>query len=185
MTVKKKIKITKKANTYYIKLSKPYSELAEFSETLDPPPQISQATKKSNIRPTNNSSVFKMKATRRRKSRLATYIGIMNENGILDMYVHKAEDECTIMAKNNSHDKSCVTIHAVNAKINKTEPTLLHQGKNAGYAFSTEVGRLTKKFIREGNQFRFTKKSTVATYNKNDETFMVTYESRADGHYLS
>ena len=125
MTVKKKSKITKKAYPYYIELGKSYSELAEFLATSDPPPQTSKATTKYNTIPTNSSSVFKMKATRRRQSMLSMYIESMNDNGILNMYVNKAEYERTIMAKNNSHDKIRVTIDAEHATINKTDPTLL------------------------------------------------------------
>ena len=60
----------------------------------------------------------------------------MNENGIINLYINKAEDERTVMAKNNFKNARRFTIdvdHAATRKP-KPKPDLLQQGNNFGYA---------------------------------------------------
>ena len=94
--VKERSKIIKKTAPYYIELSKTtYSQLVEFLATVDPPPQIIQPTTGAVARPTNNAITFKIKLAQRRQTKLAKYIESINNNGVIDMYINKAEDERT------------------------------------------------------------------------------------------
>ena len=49
----------------------------------------------------------------------------MNNNGIIDLYINKAEDERTVMAKNDFCNSRCVTIDAAYAATIKPRPNLL------------------------------------------------------------
>ena len=109
----------------------------------------------------------------------------MNDNGIIDLYINKAEDERTVMAKNDFCNSRRVTIDAAHAATSKPSPNLLQKGKNAGYAFATTVRRLVRGFKRDTQQVRFASKPTVAKYNREDHATMITYDSGADSHYMS
>ena len=91
-------KITKKSDPYYITLSNAYARLEELSENPGPPPETQ--TKKQKLLP-KHQSVFKIKSARRLQTIFESYISKINDNGIFDLYINKAEDESTVMAKNN------------------------------------------------------------------------------------
>ena len=87
----------------------------------------------------------------------------MNDNNIIDLYINKAEDERTVMAKNNSKNARRVTIDAAHAATSKPNPKhdLLQKVKNSGYTILTTVRRLVQKLKRNNQQVRFSSKPTV------------------------
>ena len=101
----------------------------------------------------------------------------MNNNNIIDLYINKAEDERTVMKKNNFKNARRVTIDAANTATSKPKlkSDLLQQGKNVGYPLSTTVHRLVRKFKRNNQQVRFAIKPTVARLHKRDDATMITY----------
>ena len=99
MKVTKGSKITKKAAPYYVELSNSYATLAKFLGDLGPAHKEIEGVSSSRQAA---ASTFKAKAERRRKSRTATYIAAMNDEGIIDLHINLAEDEWTVMAKNRA-----------------------------------------------------------------------------------
>jgi hypothetical protein len=178
--VEKGSKITKKASPYYTRLSNAYSTLADFS--ADPCPTNTEC---------NTASNFKLKAAKRRQRKLMKKLhkhnmaARMSDDGIIDLYIDKAEDERTIMAKNDSKNVRRVTIDAAHAATTRTTTSLLQKGRNAGQTISTVMRRFVRSFNRNKQQVRFQKEASVASFNDADEPTMMTYDSGADKHYLS
>ena len=111
----------------------------------------------------------------------------MNDNNIIDLYINKAKDERTVMAKNNLKNARPVTIDTSHAATGKTNPKhdLLQQGNNVFYAPSTTVRKIVHRFKRNNQQVIFYSKPTVARFYKIDDATMITYNSVADHHYIS
>ena len=111
----------------------------------------------------------------------------MKDEGIIDLYITKDEDERTAIAKQDFNDTRRITIDAAHAANHqaKVEPHLLQQGKNIGYVFSTTVRKLVRKFTNNNQKVRFRHKPTVARFHKKEEPIMITYDSGADNHYIS
>ena len=86
-------KITKKYAPYYVHLSNAYAQLDKFSEYLSPPTPEHKTSKPSNNNDQNkHQSKFRLKAQRRRQTKFTKYIHKMKDEGILDLYIAKAED---------------------------------------------------------------------------------------------
>ena len=77
----------------------------------------------------------------------------MNDEGIINLYITKAEDERTDIAKQDSKNASCITIDAAHAANHqaKLKPELVQQGKKICYAFSTTVCKLVRKFTHNNH----------------------------------
>ena len=111
----------------------------------------------------------------------------MNDDGIIDLYITKAEDERTSIAKQDFKNVRRITIDAAHSANNqiKSKPALLQKGKNVGYALATIVRRLVHKFTRDNQQVRFAQKPTVARFHNKEEPIMIIYDSGAENHYVS
>ena len=141
---------------------------------LGPPPEPQMKNHKVISK---HQSAFKIKAARRLQTKFEECTSKINYNGIIDLYINKAKDERTVMAKNNFKNARRITINAAHAATSKPKPKpdLLQQGKNVGYALSTTVRRLVRKFKRNNQQVRFVIKPTVARFHKRDDATMITY----------
>ena len=60
----------------------------------------------------------------------------MNDDEILDFYITKAEDERTVMAKND-HKIRWATMDAAHKSKGKATPSLQKKMKNTGQSFGT------------------------------------------------
>lgn len=179
MKVKRGSKITKKADPYYIELSNAYSQLADFS--ADPSTQndpLGEAI-----------SQFKIKAAKRRNARaqkaIKQKLAGMSDAAIINTYICRAEDERTAMAKADTTNGKRVTIDAAHIKARKGKPTWLQRGKNVGIALSAAARRLVRRATREENHVKFAARPTTVSFCKEDTAAMVTYDSGADGNYIS
>ena len=90
----------------------------------------------------------------------------MNNNNIIELYINKAEDERTVMKKNNFKNARRVTIDTAPAATGKPnlKHDLLQQGNHIGYALSTTVRRLVHRFKRNNQQVKFASKPIVARF---------------------
>ena len=90
------------------------------------------------------------------------------------------------MAKNDKSNARRVAIETLHLTPTKPNPSLLQQGKNLRHMLSAATRRLVRK-ITHSNQHRvtFAGQAMMAEYNIENSTVMVTYDSGADGHYLS
>jgi hypothetical protein len=179
--VDKGSKLKRKPDQYYIELSNAYSSLAEFS--ADPSPDDA---------PTSATSLFKLKSTKRRHQRIQRNIkkklkdATDTDDAIIELYIDMAEDECTEMAKSDKSNARRVAIDTAHSEPTKPSPSLLQQSKILGRMLSAATHRLIRK-ITNSNQHcvTFVGQAMVAEYNTKNSTVMVTYDSGADGHYIS
>ena len=87
-----------------------------------------------------------------------------------------AEDEATVMAilHNTLAIDGC-----------KPAPTFVQQGRIAGGRFACTIRQAARALTGITKRVRFKRDTTTATFNKDDEAFVVTYDSGADGNYIS
>ena len=178
MKVRKGTSLTTKSNPYYIELSNAYSLLAEFSAN---PSQASQNT--------NIEIKFKISASIRRhekkNNQINKYIIENNDNDavIINAAIKLGDYEHKVMDKHNMTRGRQVTINENQTDTHKTKPTI-RQRANVGDAFSTVTHRHTNSITRDVKHVHFINRPTLATYHKQDETTMLTYDPGIDGHYL-
>ena len=173
-------KITKKAAPYYLELSNSYATLGKFSANPIPTNlNITRRTNNSASPPDSNHSVFKAKAAARHKGRTAAYIAAMNDDGIIDRYINLAEDERTAIEKKKGRKAQ----HSDKAAVRRT---IWEKGRGLGSAVATAARRLCKQ-IKEGSKKRvqFASKVDTQEYNELAMATEVTYDSEADGNYMS
>ena len=111
----------------------------------------------------------------------------IKDEGIINLYITKAEDERTAIAKHDFKDMRRITIdaaHASNHQV-KAKPQLLMQGKNIGYLLDTTVRKLVRKFINNNQQVRFRHKPTLTRFHKMEEPIITTYDLGTDNNYMS
>ena len=179
--VDKGSKVKCKPDQYYIELSNAYSSLAEFS--ADPSPDNT---------PTSAASLFKLKSMKSRHQRIQRNIkkklkdATDTDDAIIEQYIDMAEDKRTDMAKSNKSNARRVAIDTAHSKPTKPNPSLLQQSKNLSQMFSAATRRLVRKLTNSNqNRVTFAGQAMVAEYNPEDTTVMITYDSGADGHYIS
>ena len=170
-------KITKKVVPYYVHLSNAYAQLEKLSADLIPPPpeHKTSTTIKTNDR-TKHRSKFKLKAERRRHTKFTKYMNKIKDEGIINLYITKAENERTAIAKQNFKDAMRITIDTALADSHqsKAKPQLLQQDKNIGYVLATTVCKLVHKFTNNNQQVRFRRKPTVTRFHNKEEPIMIT-----------
>ena len=111
----------------------------------------------------------------------------MKDEGIINLYITKAKEECTDIAKQELKDARRITIdtsHTANHQA-KAKPQLLQQGKKIGYVLAITVCKLVHKFTNNDQQVRFRHKPTVTRFHNKEELIMITYDSGTDIHYMS
>ena len=115
-----------------------------------------------------------MKAERRRATRRKKAADKRDEEIVFDEAITDAEDERTTTAKAENKIKPPA----------RQKVTLLQREKSMGWALSTSLRRTSNNILaRKG--VRFAKTVQVATFQNDDNPVMVTYNSGADGNYLS
>ena len=85
-----------------------------------------------------------------------------NDTVIINTAIKLVDDECNVMNK----------------------PTI-RQRANVGIAFITATHQLNSIITRDGKHVQFISKPTISTYHQHNKTKMLTYDSGADGNYLS
>ena len=85
-----------------------------------------------------------------------------NDAAIINTAINLADDERNLMNKPTIHQRS---------HIEKGFSTATHQSNNS--------------ITCDGKHLHFRSKPTIATYQQHDKTTILTYDSGADGHYLS
>ena len=105
-------------------------------------------------------------ASARKKTRKQQYISEMNDNGIIDMWISKAEDERTSIAKMIPRNKN----HSDKANV---KPSFLERGLGIGQTVGTAARRLFQQ-VKKGStkRVRFSGKPSVQTFSNGDEEVM-------------
>jgi hypothetical protein len=147
VTVVKGSKITKKAAPYYLELSNSYATLGKFSANPGPINiNIEQRAANSTSPSKPEGSVFKAKAATRHRSRAASYIAAMNDDGVIDRHINLAEDERTTIEKSRGKEAQ----HSDKPTVN---PTVWEKGCGFGSTVATSACRLFKK-MKQGSKQR-------------------------------
>jgi hypothetical protein len=95
-----------------------------------------------------------------------------------------AEDEQTSLAKNDTSNKKRAAINTAHTKRGTPSIGLAQWGCNAAYSLGSAFNRTLKK-INKNKHVRFATSNKVHKYTYNKQPIMITYDSRADGHYIS
>ena len=139
------------------------------------------------------ASLFKLKSTKLRHQQIQRKIKKKlkdktdTDDAIIEQYINMAENKRTEMAKSDKSNARRVAIDTAHSKPTKPSLSLLQQSKkNLVRMLSAATRRLVCK-ITNSNQHcvTFAGQAMVAEYNTKNSTVMVTYDSGADGHYLS
>lgn len=102
----------------------------------------------------------------------------------LDNSITQAEDERTVIAKHDTNNKIRTAIDAAH-KLQVHQPSLIQKGRNAGYNISTAFRRATQSIKPSTKRVRFDTQLTTQTFHTNETSALITYDSGADGHYIS
>ena len=91
------------------------------------------------------------------------------------------------MIKNRDNDAAIINtaIKIEDDERNVMNITTIHQRAHVGKAFITATHQHNNSITRYSKHLQFRSKPTIVTYQKHNETTMLTYNSGADGHYLS
>jgi hypothetical protein len=107
-----------------------------------------------------------------------------SKNLFLDNNITQAEDEQTILAKGDQTNTQRRAIDSAHVKNNKPAIGLAQHGHNTAYSLGASIGRTLKK-ISNNTHIRFAKNNKVHLFDKAETSIMITYDSGADGHYIS
>ena len=200
-TNKNKLIIKKPA---YIQLSNAYASLPQFTDPL--PNQNSEIKKDTNndastsiakmnkstlniAKDTSKSHHYQEKVARRIAAKQLTKqqqaYDEANEDALIERYVTKEEDEITAIAKKNN-----AKLRLFNQVLHKTQqnkPNFIQQGRNTTYNIRTIVGKAFSSLLHpEKRRVRFAKETSTRMFDKQNESIvLMTYDSGADGHYMS
>ena len=107
-----------------------------------------------------------------------------SKNLFLDNNITQAEDKRTILAKGNQTNTQGRAIDSAHVKNNKPAIGLAQRGCNTTYSLGTTIGQTLKK-ISNNKHVRFAKNNKVHLFDNTETLIMITYDSGADGHYIS
>jgi hypothetical protein len=95
-----------------------------------------------------------------------------------------AEDKRTSLAKANDSNKKHMAINTAHIKRGTTSIGFAQCGCNAAYSFGSVFNQMIKK-INKNKHVSFATHNKVHHYINNEQPIIVTYDSGADGHYIS
>ncbi len=102
----------------------------------------------------------------------------------LDNSITLAEDEWTSLAKANNSNKKRMALNAAHTKRGTTSIGFAQHGRDSTYSLGSAFNRTIKK-INKNKHVSFATHNKVHQYINNEQPIMVTYDSGADGHYIS
>ena len=102
----------------------------------------------------------------------------------LNVSITLAEDEWTSLAKADDSNRKHMAINAAHTKRGTTSIGFAQRGSNATYSLGSAFNRTIKK-INKNKHVSFTTHNRVHQYSSSKQPIMITYDSGADGHYIS
>jgi hypothetical protein len=102
----------------------------------------------------------------------------------LDDSITLAEGKRTSLAKANDSNKKRMAINAAHTKRGTTSIGFAQRGCNAANSLGSAFNRMIKK-INKNKHVSFATHNKVHQYINNEQPIMVTYNSGANGHYIS
>jgi hypothetical protein len=96
-----------------------------------------------------------------------------------------AEDECTAVTKNNTNNAKCVAINSAHAQHDQPTIGLAQCGQNTAYHLGSTFNQ-TIKMLNKNKHVSFAKQTEVHLFDATSTpSIMLTYDSGANGHYIS
>ena len=103
---------------------------------------------------------------------------------LLEQHITWAEDERTVLAKADHDDPRRRAVDNAHHR-QPPRPSILQRGRNVGSALCAAVRRGTHR-LAAANHVHFNDRAHIRTYQHTDApTVFVTYDSGADGNYIS
>ena len=173
--------------TFYHNLSNHYARLPEYAAD---PPDIATSHPPDNSY--NNStgtilpvpSQFKMNKQRRKfLERQQKRKDTADLNDHLEQHIQWSEDERTDLEK-TCQSKGQLVVNALHNMTKHAPVSILRNGRNVGYAFSTSIRRAFQR-LQQANHVRFNDNINQVHVFHIDNIPSITYDSGADGHYLN
>ena len=166
-------------------MSNAYSTLPHFSDplhTTEPITTQEHSTTLPSPTATENKSQRKMK--RRLQTKQLLKQQKHDDDALLDYHITWAEDERTEKAKKlNNTTKGW---KKVMRQTNMAKPSVIQRGRNAAYRVGTTLGRALSSCIQPNKKrVQFAKERKILTFHKTEHPIWITYDSGADGHYLT
>ena len=96
-----------------------------------------------------------------------------------------AEDTRTTMAKNDHKNKKRIAIDAAHTSKITPTPSLMQQGRNLSYQMGTTFIKAIQHLKYANQHVQFNTNNKITTFFQDDTAAMITYDSGADGHYIS
>eukprot|EP00804_Cyclotella_cryptica_P009386 CCRYP_018080-RA/>CCRYP_018080-RA protein AED:0.62 eAED:0.39 QI:0/0/0/0.5/1/1/2/0/305 len=168
---------------FYVAISNAYSTLPQCA--ADPPISSIPTHILSLPPPVPIPSTFKLKAMRRLHARQHKRAQTTADNQLLDQHITWAEGERTAAAKADILHPRCQAINNAHTRTSKPAVSLLQASKNTGYALATNIRRTLHKCLPAVPHVTFQAQARVRHFHPNTSEPMITYDSGADGHYLS
>jgi hypothetical protein len=110
---------------------------------------------------------------------------LRNSNDLfLDDSITLTEDKQTSLAKADRSNKKRMAINTAHTKCGTTSIGFAQHGRNAAYSLGSAFNQVIKK-INKNKHVSFTTHNKAHQYINNEQPIMVTYDSGADGHYIS
>ena len=179
-----------------------YSSVHNKYDSIAPPPDPSNNDEQSNTTTDSSERIFTMsevlttkekKQTRklqRRKHRRETLKRLAQQDDLfLNECITTAEDERTVMAKNNRNDKKIRAIElAHKPSTSSNKPGYTQRLRNATYTATTQFSRAFGKLLsKKSVSFKLCPDSKFWATTTREEAngVLITYDSGADGHYIS
>ena len=148
---------------------------------MDPPPEEA-------------AQIISKKATKKKKStpsrchvRHTLRILAQQESAFLDRsIVARAEQERTEMAKKDVNSPVQRAINKGHTIQRHQVSLIMQQGRNTGAQLMSSLRKVTNSVLNpKEKRVRFATKRSVRVFQDQDIAAMITYDSGADGHYIS
>ena len=174
--------------TFFTKISNQYASLPQFA--ADEPTTTKNQTQPTTTTPAPIPSKFRLKAARRQQRRRAKQRATTEESDFIDQHITWAKDERTSLAKgggSNPRKQAIDAAHLSQRNGTAARPTsILQRSRNLGYAMHTSLARAVRGAMRPQQlRVRFAPKPQECLFAPDDNPVMLTYDSGANGNYLS
>jgi hypothetical protein len=134
--------------------------------------------------PTVHCSIFKCKAQRHFLERQRKRAQAATDDALLDHHITWAEDLRTKAAKTNTQCTKRWAINLAHTINTRETPSLSRSSTNLTFALAATIKRAAQRCLHANKHVQFHTDKQLRFFYSNDVP-MVTYDSGADGHYLS
>ena len=130
-------------------------------------------------------SRFKRKAIKRFLTRQIKRDENTHENALIEEYIEQTENERTTLTKLDTEAPTFAAIEQAHEGYSTKRATVLQQSKNFGYNSRARAKRAVQKLVDKQPHVRFVPNAQICTFHSANQAIMLTYDSGADGHYIS